>query len=53
MSSFERWLAAVTNRAANLDAQLTELNRLRARLMKAQLLARRSRRIKRREKMRH
>jgi hypothetical protein len=38
-------LAAITDMAANLKAQLCELNRLRDRLRKAQLSARRSRHI--------
>jgi hypothetical protein len=44
MSSIEQRLAAVTKRTANLIAQLSELNRLRDRIRKAEL-ARRSRRI--------
>jgi hypothetical protein len=51
MSSLEQRVAAVTNRTANLIAQLIELNRLRDRLRKAQL-AWRSRRIERRRKPR-
>jgi len=38
-------LTAITDMAANLKAQLCELNRLRDRVRKAQLLARRSRSI--------
>jgi hypothetical protein len=41
----ETRLAAITDTAANLKAQLCELNRLRDRIRKAQLSARRSRRI--------
>ena len=51
MSFLEQRLAAVTNRTANLIAQLIELNRLRDRLKKAQLTWR-SRRIERRQKPR-
>lgn len=38
-------LAAITDMSANLEAQLSELNRLRDRLRKAQLSARRLRHI--------
>jgi transposase-like protein len=51
MSPLEQRLAAVTDRTANLIAQLIELKRLRDRLRKAQL-AWRSRRIERRQKPR-
>jgi hypothetical protein len=43
-------LAAIAHTTANLIAQLCELNRLRDRLRKAQLSARRSRRIDRRKR---
>ena len=41
----ETRLAAITDTAANLKAQLCELNMLRDRIRKAQLSARRTRRI--------
>jgi hypothetical protein len=44
MSSVQRRLAAVSGAAANLIAQLDELNELRERVRKAQLLVRRPRR---------
>jgi len=44
-SSTATRLAAITDMAANLEAQLSELNRLRDQLRKAQLSVRRSRRI--------
>jgi hypothetical protein len=45
MRSLEQRLAAVTDTVANLNAQFSELNRLRERVRKAQLLARRSGRM--------
>lgn len=48
MDFFQQSLAAVNDRAANLIAQLCELNQLRERFRKAQLSARRSRRRYRR-----
>jgi hypothetical protein len=45
-------IASVTNTTANLIAQLHELNRLRERVRKAQLSARRSRRIYRKKRTR-
>jgi hypothetical protein len=50
MSSLLQRIAAVADTTANLIAQLTELNRLRDRVRKTQLSARRSRRIDRRKK---
>lgn len=43
-------LAAITDMSASLEAQLSELNRLRERLRKAQLSARRLRRIDSKER---
>jgi hypothetical protein len=51
MSSLYHNLAAVTNTAANLIAQLSELNRLRERVRKAEL-TRRSRQVDRRKRTR-
>jgi ribosomal protein S9 len=45
-------LSVVTGAATNLVAQLSELNELRERVRKAQLLARRPRRINRKKRMR-
>jgi len=44
-SSTATRLSAITDMAANLETQLSELNRLRDQLRKAQLSVRRSRRI--------
>jgi hypothetical protein len=52
MSSLQQRLAAVTDAAANLIAQLCELNELRDRVRKAQLSARRSRRTNNRKRAR-
>jgi hypothetical protein len=40
MSSLERWLAAVSNRAGNLNHQLRELYKLRDRVRQAELSTR-------------
>jgi hypothetical protein len=45
MSSLQRRIVAITHTTANLIVQLRELDRLRERVRKAQLSARRSRRI--------
>jgi hypothetical protein len=45
MGTLQQRLAAITDTASRLDAQLRELNRLRERVRKAKLLARKSRRI--------
>jgi len=50
MSSLQQRLAAITHTTANLIVQLRELDRLRERVRKAQLLARRSRQIDRRKR---
>jgi hypothetical protein len=42
MSSFDHSLAAITDRRANLNVQLCELNLLRERVRKAELASRRS-----------
>jgi hypothetical protein len=49
MISLHQRLAAVTDRAANLIAQLRELNELRDQVRKAEL-AQRSRRVERRKR---
>jgi hypothetical protein len=45
MSPIQRRIATIASTAANLIAQLCELNELRERIRKAQLSDRRSRRI--------
>jgi hypothetical protein len=50
MRILQRRLATISDRAAYLNAQLSELNKLRDRVRKAQLSARRSRRIERRKR---
>jgi len=52
MSSRQKRLAAVIDTAADLNAQFTELNRLRDQVRKAQLSARKSRPISRRTRER-
>jgi hypothetical protein len=52
MRSIQRRIATVASTAANLIAQLCELNELRERIKKAQLSDRRSRRIYHRKRTR-